>query len=326
MTPRKLTKALQSRVTAVVAALLVAAGALWAFVYGDFSTMTSPEGIALPSPNLWVTDAELSLWVNVGTTVALAVLMVVMNSMFNFIRSLSIGYATLFLIMSLSMPDSLVQINGGVLLLAGTLFCSMLLFSTFANPAATRRIFLLFFLISAGVTVYYGFLFLFPLFLIGMLQMRVLKWRPLIACALGIITPWWILIGLGIIDPLQLSWPEFTGIFAGFDSGEAIHGVVIAAVTGFLAIAAWVLNFTKLITYNAKTRAMNGFIALAALASMLMMALDYSNFPAYMPLLNCFTAYQLSHYIAIRQPDNGYIFSLTIMVLYITFYIWRVII
>lgn len=326
MTPRKLTQALQSRGTAIVAALLLAGGALWAYLTADLTPIVGSQGIALPSPNLWIPDPEVSLWVNVGAIIVLAVMMVVVNGLFNFIRSLSIGYATLFLFMELSEPDDLSQFNGGVLMLAGVLVCMPLLFSAFANPQATRRIFLLFFLLSAGMAVYYGFLFLLPLFLIGMLQMRVLKWRPLLAAVLGIITPWWIMVGFGIIDVTKLAWPEFTGIFAGFDPEEAIHGVVIAAVTGFLSIAAWVMNFTKLITYNAKTRAMNGFVSLGALAAMLMMAFDYSNFPAYMSVLNCFTAYQIGHYIAIRQPDNGYIFSLTIMVVYVSFYIWRVII
>lgn len=326
MTPRKLTQALQSRGTAIAAALLLAGGALWAFLSGDLQPIAGSQGLAFPSPNLWFPDPEISLWVNVGAIIIMAVIMVVVNGQFNFIRSLSIGYATLFLFMELSVPDDLAQFNGGVLMLAGVLVGMSLLFSAFANPLATRRIFLLFLILSSGVTVYYGFLFLIPLFLLGMLQMRVLKWRPVLAAAMGIITPWWILIGLGLINPLDLSWPVFTGVFTGFDPEEAIHGVVIAAVTGFLSIAAWVMNFTKLITYNAKTRAMNGFVALGALAAMAMMALDYSDFPSYMALLNCFTAYQIGHYIAIRQPDNGYIFSLTVMVVYVSFYLWRVII
>lgn len=305
MNPQKLTKALQSRGAAIFASLLLAGSSLWAFSSGVTAPLTQNEGIALPSPNLWISDPVASLCCVLALNIGVGVLMVVANGMYNFIRSLSIGYASLFLVMQTAVPDDTVQLNGAAMMLLVSVLCMIILFSCYSNPAETRRIFLIFFLLSSGAACHYGFLFLIPVFFLGMIQMRVMKVRPVLAALIGLATPWWMLFGFGIVRPESLSWPEFTGIFQAFDSGEAAHLVALAGVSAFLALAAWGLNFTKLIAYNAKTRAMNGFVTLSAIASILMMVTDYSNFPAYISLLNCYTAYLAGHYIAIRQTEKG---------------------
>lgn len=326
MTQAALTKGLQSRGAAIVAALLLIGAAWLAYLRGIVALPEDNLATILTSPDRWIPDREISLWCALALNIGVALLMVVLNGIFSFIRSLSIGYASLFLMMLMAVPDDIVQLNGSTIMLPVILLSTMLLFSCYANPMASRRIFLLFFLLSTGVCIFYAFVFTIPLFLIGMLQMRIMKPRPLIAALLGIITPWWLLFGSGAVNPQMLSYPEFTDFFTAFHSDQRIQSLTIAAVTVFIAFAAWTLNFPKLITYNAKTRAMNGFVSLTALASMVMMCVDYSNFPAYLSPLICFTAYIASHYIAIRQPQKGYLFTIGIFLTYIFFYIWRVII
>lgn len=326
MKPAGITRMLQSRGIAVLIACLCTFACWWACYSGVTTVISGDRGIAFPSPNLWLSDRDASLWTGLSLNLLIAILMVVLNRMHNFIRSISVVFATLFMLMQVSTPDTSVQFYGGQLLAVVALAAMMMLFSCYGGAGGNRRIFLIFFLPVLGCTCLYCMAYLMPIFIIGLLQMRVFAPRTLVAAGIGIITPAWILVGLGIVDPTTLSMPHFTGIFSGIDDGETVHLLLIATVTTAICIAAWIMNFTKVIAYNARNRAYNGFLSMLSCATIIMMIIDYSSLLIYLPLLNVCAAYQAGHFIAVRRPVYGYIYILSLIAIYLSFYLWRILV
>lgn len=323
MNSTTITRILQSRGMAVFTAMVCGAAVWWAFSSGTVVEITGNRGPALPSPNLWIASPEASMWTALGLTFGTAALMMTLNSMYNFIRSISVVFASIFLLMEMAVPDMAAQLYSGTMVVLTVLLCVMMLFSCYGGAGGNRRIFLIFFLLALGATSMYSLLLFIPVFAIGLMQMRVLTPRTCTAAAIGLITPLWILQGFGIIDVRRLQLPEFTSIFTSIDTGEALHLVIIVAATAAVGIGSWVMNFTKMIAYNARNRAFNGFITLLMFSSMLMMAVDYSNLTAYLPVFNMCAAFQAGHLIAMRQKAHGYIFICCLWALYLTFYLWR---
>ena len=90
---------LQSRGVAVLIACLCTLACWWACYSGVTTVISGNRGIAFPSPNLWLSDRSASLWTGLTLNLLIAVLMVVLNRMHNFIRSISVVFATLFMLM-----------------------------------------------------------------------------------------------------------------------------------------------------------------------------------------------------------------------------------
>ncbi len=326
MNSTAVTRILQSRGTAILTACICGAAVWYAFREGVIADIGGDNGLALPSPDQWISDRTISLWAGIGVTFGIAALMTALNGIFNFIRSISVGYASIFLLMQMAVPDIAGQLYGGSVLAAATLVCAMLLFSCYDGAGSNRRIFLTFFIIASGVVYLYSFLYLIPVFFIGLLQMRALSTRTFVAAATGLVTPLWILAGFGVIDLTDLHTPHFSSIFTSIDTSEALHLVFIVATTALIGISSWIMNFTKIIAYNARTRAFNGFITLITFASLLMIVLDYTDLPTYLPVFNVCAAFQAGHLTAMRQRDHGYIFICCLWALYLSFYLWRMLV
>jgi hypothetical protein len=262
--------------------------------------------------------------VNVAGTLLIPALMIGINRMFNLLRTTSLLDASLFLIMSMSTPVLLTQLVGTPLSIV-LLLCLILLFSTYSAPEFTRKIFAVFFILSAMTTTQYCYAFYIPVFMIGCAQMRILTGRTIVAGMLGIVTPWWIALGSGLVQLSQLHIPEFESIFGDFDFGEQLPLFVSAGVTALLLILGWVGNFPQMIAYNARMRAINGAMSVLSLVTLIAVCADFTNVSAYVPTLCLCSAFQLGKLFTWKNKDRSYIFIGLILLIYLSIYVWSVI-
>lgn len=322
----RITRFLHSRY-AVVAATVTAVAAV-AFA-GMRDTALTPiagdRGVVFASANGWIDNPDLSLWISVALNVGIAMLMIFINRTYNVLRSVTMLYATLFAVMQMATPDLEARLNSGTIMAALLIGSYTLLFATFGNPAAPSRrlVFLIFALLSAGATTQYCFLFYLPVLVAACMQMRIFTLRTAVAALLGLITPWWIIFGLGIASPGQLHLPHMVSVFSDIGSREAVLLLVTAGFTVFAALAAWALCFMKMLGYNARTRACNGVLTLTMLMSMVAMAADYTNMVVYIPTLNMCASIQVAHFFALHRRERSWIAILSFISVYVALYLWR---
>lgn len=319
----RLTRALKSRSMAAAVALLSIVGAIVARHAGDVTAVPGLKGLGLPSANHWLEGAA-SFNVAILAYVAVAMAMVIINRSYNLLRTLSLTFGAFFLAMLGALPMAMGQFYGGTLLVIVILAALSVIFATFNDPSATRRVFLAFFLVAAGALTQYGFVVYLPILLVGCGQMRVFRLRSFLAAVVGIVTPLWLAWGFGLIDFSDFAKPRFDSVFKAMSTRETVHFLTTEAVTIVLMLTLTALNMIKIYSYNLRTRAMNGLLIVISVATALFSAIDFTNMPFYYPLLCCCTAFQLGHYMRIRADRRScYIMLLGVMVVYTGLYIWR---
>lgn len=168
-------------------------------------------------------------------------------------RDQSVLVALLFMFMQMSAPVLSGQFYGGTLLAIVVLVCTFILFSTYNDRGATRRIYLVFFLLGLGAFTQYAYLLLMPAFVLGCVQMRMMSMRAAVAIVLGCVTAPWILLGFGIVDPAAIEMPEFAGPV--MPSGD-IASLRLAVAVGFTVLVCVVFGLACMLrTYSYNSRA-----------------------------------------------------------------------
>lgn len=306
----------------VVAMLIAIVAIIVSYAHGTILPIEGSKGLGLPSANEWISLPLVSMIVNGLLCISIAVMMILLNKRYNVIRSMSSLYATIFIIIQASTPELAGQLYGGTILCLVVLIASAVLFSTFGLHNETHSVFLMFFMLSLGAMTQYAYLFFIPVFLVGMIQMRTMSLRAFTATIIGIITPPWILWGLGIIEPDAIEIPRFTSVFSAITQGDIIRLAVTVGFTLLVTIVAGVVNFMKIYSYNSRARAYNGFVGILAIATAILLIVDYTNFAIYVPMLNYCAAMQVGHMFVINHKTRSYIPLTLLILVYLSFYIW----
>lgn len=297
--------------------------ALWGtYASGSMPLITGDRGIALPSANCWL-PASTGLWAAVAAAVAIMAMMVYINRRFNLLRNLSTLFAVLFAAMTAATPDLGAQFGTGQLLALVMTVCTTLMFGSYARSMRRRQVFMVFFLLSAGTATQYAFAVYIPVMAVCCMQMRQGSLRTAVAAVLGLITPWWLLLGLGIESPARLHPPQFSSIFATFDFDEGLQLGVTVLFTACLFIVSVVLDFFRTMAYNARSRSYNGTILLMGFVTIVAMAVDYKNVSCYVPLLNVCASLQAAQFFVLHRTDRSWIAILSLIVAYTALYIWN---
>lgn len=326
MNTSRLTRSLHSQGFGVAVAAAALAAATFYFATGHTVAMPGDKGIALPSANEWVASPTLSFVLSAVCTTAVLAMMMAMMRVFNVFRSQTSLFVALFAAMQIATPDCCTQLYTGSLLAVAVAVCLMLAFSVYRSPDAGRRVFLIFLILSALAATQYCYILYLPVFLVVCAQMRVLGSRTLAAALMGIVTPWILLLGYGIVNPGDLHMPHMVSVFASIDPGDSLLLVLTVAFTAFAALLAFALNMLKTIAYNARARAVNGAFSVLALATVAGMCADYRNITSYLPLLNFLAAMEISHYFSNHRGDRSFIAVYTLIAVYAAIFVCQTVI
>lgn len=245
------------------------------------------------------------------------------NKQFNMLRSDTLLPVSLFISMSVAIPylDITLSINNTIAPV--TLGCAFLLFTTYGDPAPQRRSFLVMCILSAMTMVSAAFLYLIPVFILGCVQMRTFNFRTILAIIMGLVTPYWIALGSGIMSADDIEWPSISTVTLDSTTWPIVTLLGVTALTIIAGIIFTSANIMKVYSYNSRSRAFNGFFTLLLLATAILTILDFNNLTRYLPLLMAMTSYQASHYFVIHYTaPRGWIAIATFMALYWIIFIW----
>lgn len=320
----RFTRVIRSRGIAFLIAIASVIMTMQAWVLGKVPPITSDMSVVLPAPTEWLDNSWISMWINVVLLLGVTVLLVAINRTTNLLRTMSVFFGAFFLLSTASTPIVAGQLSASTPLAIIVIMCMWIMFSIYGVRASSRRVYLVFCLLSLGVLIQYAFLLYVPVFIIGLGQMRILKFKKLIAAFLGLITPPWIVWGLGI-TPLP-SMPAFfftpPTILLGVEGAwPFIATVAFTLLVGFLA---GILNLLKVIGFNAQARAYNGLMMSISIATGIFAIINFTNLPFYVTLLNACVAFQIGHFFRITAMRRGYIFIVACMAIYIGLYSWAI--
>lgn len=324
MKEQELTQLLHSRYGFILMLFVSVVGTVAAWFMGDVVHMSGNNGFGLPSANEWIDNSAVSLVVSLALNITISFLLLYLNRRFNIIRSVSMLFAGMFLVMQGGQPSLMGQLYDGPVMCLIILLAIIPFFSTFQRPDRTRRIFLSFLLISLGSLTGYAYAVYLIVFLTGCFQMQCFSLRGLLAAITGIITPYWILWGFGVISLSSFRMPELINIFDALEGRDLAQIVVYTIVNLILGLGFGIFDMVKIYSYNARARAYNGFWMILTIITTLFVIIDYTNLIIYLPILNCCTAIQIGHFFTINNMRRTYIPICGIYVVYIVLYVWSV--
>lgn len=265
---------------------------------------------------------ELSCVANYAVLLAIAVAMVAINRSFTLLRTLSVFFAAYFLFITGVTPGVAGVFGTSSLLAAVMMLCMWTLFTIYNERRSDRRIFLIFCLLSAGALIDWKFLFFVPLFFVGIAQMRILRFKKVIAAIIGLITPPWIVFGLGLMPLPRLPHIFFTppAMLLDMPGGwPFLCTVLLTMASGFVF---GTTSLLRILGFNARARAYNGFLALLGIYTGLLAVVNFTALPDYVTLLNACVAFQIGHFFRATASRRGYILILALLAAYTGLYVW----
>ena len=304
---QRLTDFLRSRGFAWLLTMVATAVACISFMRPMPAT-PADMGLWLPSPGLWLSDSPSTSFVcAMAGSIATALAMVAVNRVFNLLRTVSVLFAGLFMLLQSATPTELTRFSGAPLLAVAILMSMTALYASYQSRHNTRRVFLIFMTITTGAMFQYGFMPYLIVALIGCYQMRLLNLKCILAALIGVVTPLWCCLAAGIIDPMAMRLPPMPDPHLFFSLPVAPKLTVATAVSLPAGLVCGTLNLMKVISMNARTRAMHGFLAVTGIASGVLCIMDFNNVVFYAGLLNACTAFQVAFTVRLYSHRRAYI-------------------
>lgn len=308
----------------VTVSVIVTAMVLCAIAYvSDSATVMSGNcGLCLPSPNLWGVPQPWN-WIS---NIAVLALCTAGISMLNRAYSLTPGTATflpgIFILMSASIPWIVGELTSSTILAAVMLVNMALLCSCYRQRNSTQEIFVVATLLSLGSMIQYTFvLMIVPVIIIG-IMFKCMHIRELLALLLGLVAPYWVAIGFGLISPYALAMPSFTNLFNGYlPDNMLLTGLINIGCTGVVGMILALYNGIKLYAGNTRRRLFNMAINVLGLYCLLCMVFDSDNLTAYIVTFFVSVSFQWANLFALWHPRKPGIWALGISLAYVACFI-----
>lgn len=275
-------------------------------------------GICLPSPNAW---GMSDLWGWAANTIVLAITvftLYIVNREFTFVQGSDTVMTGMFAIMvSSNLWTSGCMSTSGLFALAN-LICITLLFGCYGKRNASQELCVTATIISLGTMIQYAFIFLLPVYLIAAGVLKCLRFKSFIAYLLGIIAPYWVALGMGIVRLEDFTVPTMTNLFNGFTSRPTLLvGGINIGITVLLTLILALGNMVRLYAGNTQRRLYNLVIDILGLACVLCMIFDTNNMVVYLCTLYMIAAIQLGNLFALRSIYRGGRWLMALSVLYV---------
>ena len=275
----------------------------------------SASGIFFSLKGSLIDHQPSSAIVNVVCLLATGGIMLALNRVFSYVRVVTRLFVSAFFLLQLAHPSGLVAFNAGTLLCLVTALAVMPLFASYQDRHSQRSIFLIFALVAAGSMFHYGFLALIPAFILGFLNMGVLNLKGVLAMLFGLVTPFWIVLGLGIVSPADFTAPRINGVWSLTVQSLSSPVLVLAALTAVLGIVLAVMNFYTIMNYRMQTRVYNAFFVFVLITAVIALCIDYGDVAVFLPLLSLMVGVQVAHAHTLHTTNHlRYVFILLLVV------------
>ena len=284
------------------------------------------HSLILPDYKNWQLLPLAKVSINTIIILFCAFLLQRINSIFALIRSRTLFPLLFFLLLEGSNPDLTTTLNTGNLLSLILIISLFTLFSSYQKEKTQRHAFGLSLYIGCGALLWSPFIYLMPVFWIGMYYMRSLTGKTFAATLLGLITVGWIILSIHWIFGL----PLYTENLLVSLSENHIHELKNSTYTQLIYILpTLILGIISIINslYNnfndkTRTRAYNGFINLILIVTVIAITVHFNETNIYLPILNTCVALQAAHFFTNTRNKPAIILFYIVLTFYFSLYVW----
>lgn len=304
----------------VAAILMIAATAL-------FLPSLRPEsefGICFSVPT-----GLLDPWIEIGINTLLIAFAIVfaflVNKKHSFVRSTETILPVTMAVILASNPVNTSYLGIPVLMLIVNLICLDNLMKSYASANATTAMFAVATYLSLGSMVQYAFLPLMLVYPIMAVMIKVMRLKEATAYLMGIVAPYWVALGFGIISLSDFRIPQFL-VNIPIADGNYLLFIFISLATMALTGLMMMLNNAMLIyTGNMRVRTFNNMINLLGFACGIFMLADFDNFGAYASTFCFAVSVQISNFFVMRRIEHSSVWFWSLLSLFIAYFFFMVI-
>lgn len=279
-------------------------------------------GLCLPSPNRWPLPHIIGWGLNTLLIFLSASVMATANKKYNFIPEAQpmMPFALLLLLGFNCLTTSTVSTS--TLLLLCNVLCLFIIISTFEERNATREFFIVGTLPAIGAMIQYSFLVMIPVYIAGGILMKSFRIREFIAFLFGLLAPYWIILGLGIVDIHSFQLPDSLIVF----NKEVVEADIFLTLlaTGIMALLGFILslyNGVRLLSRNSRLRCIHLTLNIMGYISILAIVFDFSNFVAYFATISLWLSIEIASLLYFYNIRKSYIAYLLIILIFFPLYI-----
>lgn len=304
-----------------LASVIAFAMAVIAYMLNPVNILRMQMGLCLDSPDLWQISPILSWILNICVIALIPLILYIINKRYNFIRTTEPTFPAVFLVMATSCPWFTQGLNTSTLLCLVNVACLGIIFSTYDQKNAISQMFIIGLVLGLGSMMQYAFLIMVAVYFLCALFMKVLRFKEMLAFLTGIVCPYWMALGLGLIHLSDFHMPSMISFFSTNNDHPDILflllGIGLAVFSGFIIT---LMNFMKLYAGNSKVSAMNLCVMTLGLALVILIFVDYENITAYVISLYLVTAVQISNICALWDISQQWLVSVVPSILYIALF------
>lgn len=308
--------------TIVVAIAMMVANLLFTPVFETGNHL----GLALPSPNLWQLQYPASWIINTVMIIATVPFLIFFNKKFNFVQGPDMVAPVAFLLLTATNFFISREFCSSTLVLWVNLICLRVLFDTFKSSNATQEHFLIATFLSVGSMVQYAFIPMIAAYAIAAVVMKSMHFKEVLAYLLGLVAPYWVALGCGLLSFSDFSVPSLINIFT--DASFSTRFFIMTVGIGIMFLVCSLLcmnNAVRLWAGNTPIRCMNYAINIVGYASAICMIVDFNNLTAYTATLNLWMAVQVGNLFALFRIRKPRLLMLIISLIIIAFWLFALI-
>jgi hypothetical protein len=304
---------------AVIAAIAMS---LCAFLTGGTHPIVGETGICLPSVNSWNIIPWASWIINILLILGCGFALEMLNKEYNFVPGDNTLLPASFLVAVASMPWISGQLTSSMILALANIICMSVLFASFRSNNATQTFFLIATILSFGSMIEYAFIFMIPVYIISGIMLKCFRIKEFLATGMGLIAPYWIGIGLGLIPIDSFALPTFSNLFDHFETKtEPYFGIISIAIIVLITLIMSLQNIVRLYAGNSRRRLLTMAINMLGLVSVICMVIDYNNIMAYIATAYMVTAVTFADFFTLRKLPWPRTTLLILLLLFISAFI-----
>ena len=296
----------------------------WLATTGSVPQQKSVQGICFDTDVLSLLPPMVSTLLAVVSVLGVSLLMSFLNKASTFVRDVTYIFSSTYLLLAIANPMESAYFNEGSLLSIVMMLLTVLVFGTYQEFHAQRKVYISFVILACCCMINYAFAPMMIVLALGFVQMRVMNLRSALAIIFGIVTPFWIALGTGLVGISGLRWHDITVVWNNDALLQSVKMLTVVVFTVVVALSLFGANVLQLISYKLQTRSYNGFFIVLMLVTMLAMVIDGGNVMAYLPVLNVCLSVQMAHTFTLAKNVRKYIMLLMFVALCVGSYVWQV--
>ena len=284
--------------------------------------VSGDTGICLPSPPQWQLPRFIGWLADTLLILLSAFVIASANKRYNFIPETVPVLPLALLILVACNPIVTSFLSTSTLLLLCNALALFIIISTYEERNATREFFIVATLPAIGAMTQYAFLVMIPVYIGGGLLMKSFRFREFVAFIFGLVAPYWIAVGLGVISLSSFQLPDSLIILSRGVVGNDIFMSLIAA--GIMVVAGFIFslyNGVRLFSRNSRLRCMHMTFNLMGYVCVLAVIFDFTNFVAYFGTIALWLAVEMAIMLHLYAIRRHLIALLLLLVIFLPLYI-----